>query len=375
MSYRFVLVLSALYQRGGIQRFNRMLCLALDRLAPELDLSITAFSLLDSDEDYRRQGTPFSHIEFVSAGGKLGLTTSTLRLCIRQRPDLMLIGLLGMSPLGLICAPFLRRGYGFVAHGYECWDGPPSPPPPPSHRLAARRARFAFAVSKHTRDALIRSTGMRPDSVSLLPNTLDPHFETMPAESSIEGDGVPPEFLVVARLWAEDKMKGIDHTLRAFAGLLRTRTSARLRIVGDGSDLPRLEALTRELGLGENVIFEQNLSDDDLADRYRRSSAFVLPSGQEGFGIVFLEAMQFGKPCIGGRAGGTPDVIIDGETGFLVPYGDESALREAMVRLLDDADLRETMGRAGHARLVEHFTFPTYQERLGAELRRLLHDD
>ena len=121
-------------------------------------------------------------------------------------------------------------------------------------------------------------------------------------------------------------MKGVDHTLRAFARLAAAHPTAIHRIVGKGDDQPRLRELAASLGIADRVVFEQDLTDEELADRYRRCAVFVLPSGQEGFGIVFLEAMRFSKPCIGGDAGGTPDVIEDGETGLLVPYGDLEAL-------------------------------------------------
>jgi glycosyltransferase involved in cell wall biosynthesis len=164
----------------------------------------------------------------------------------------------------------------------------------------------------------------------------------------------------------------VDHALQAFARLAGRHPDTLFRIVGKGTDKPRLERLAVELGVGERVIFEEDLSDELLISRYRECSVFVLPSGQEGFGIVFLEAMRFGKPCVGGNAGGTPDVIVDGETGFLVPFGDSRALESSLDRLLSDDGLRERMGRAGRRRLEDQFTFERYRERLGGHLRRLL---
>jgi glycosyltransferase involved in cell wall biosynthesis len=128
------------------------------------------------------------------------------------------------------------------------------------------------------------------------------------------------------------------------------------------------------LGISERVRFEQDLTDGELAAAYRDADLFVLPSGQEGFGIVFLEAMKFGKPCIGGNVGGTPEVITDGETGLLVPFGDEAALTAALDRLIGDSELRERMGRAGRERLLNYFTFPRFKERLRSHLIGLLDD-
>lgn len=365
MSRRLLIALSTVFSvRGGIPRFNRMLCLAIDQLAPELGLAGTVVCQDDSDEDYRKAGRPWKRLEFVGAGSRAGLVRRTLAAAVKERPDLMLVGLLGMTPLGAACLPFVRGSFGFVAHGTEVWEEPRL-----SRRLAGRRAGFAFAVSRHTARSLERTVGLPASAIRLLPNALDPVF--LGAGDTVQADR-PPELLTVARLWAGETMKGIDHSLRAFARLAERHPGATFRIVGHGTDKPRLQRLAAELRLGERVIFEEDLSDEELISRYRECAVFLLPSGQEGFGIVFLEAMRFAKPCIGGAAGGTPDVVVDGETGFLVPFGDLPALERAVDRLLSDADLRERMGRAGRRRLEREFTFERYRERVERHLRELL---
>jgi len=251
-----------------------------------------------------------------------------------------------------------------VAHGTEVWSEPRV-----SRRIAGRRARFAFAVSRHTARSLERTVGLPAAAIRLLPNALDPDFLGAAEAAPVRRR---PELLTVARLWAGETMKGVDHSLRAFARLRERHPHAVFRVVGQGTDKPRLQRLAAELALGERVIFEEDLTDAELISRYRDCSVFVLPSGQEGFGIVFLEAMRFAKPCIGGDAGGTPDVIVDGETGFLVPFGDLPALERTLDRLLSDGALRERMGRAGRERLEREFTFERYRERLGGHLRELL---
>jgi len=360
-------VLSTIFAvRGGIPRFNQMLCLALDRLAPQLGLQVTVVSQDDTEEDYRRAGSPWRHLRLVPGRGPLRLAIGTLGRCMRQRPDLMLIGLMGMSPVGVLCRPWVRGGFGFVAHGLDIWDETRA-----SRIACGRRARFVLAVSNYTAQSVHDTVGLAKERIQLLPNTLDPGFHSQPVEQTGESQG-PPELLTVSRLTAQESMKGVDHTIRAFAEIGRKHPDARYRIVGEGSDKPRLQELARSLGIGERVIFEEGLSDDELARRYRDCSLFVMPSGQEGFGIVFLEAMRFGKPCIGGDAGGTPDVIIDGETGFLVPFADVAALESALDRLLGDTALRRRFGLAGGRRLEQRFVFERYQERVGEILQDFL---
>ena len=93
-----------------------------------------------------------------------------------------------------------------------------------------------------------------------------------------------------------------------------------------------------------------------------------MPSSHEGFGIVFLEAALFGKPSIGGRHGGTPEVIEDGVTGLLVDREDVAALERALVRLLKDEKGRAQMGAAARARLEERFTYVGFRSALSAHL-------
>ncbi len=365
---RLLLVLSTVFHnRGGIPRFNQMLCLALDQLSDELGFTARVIVQDDSAEDYSRAGSPWRNLEFSPVRGQIKLGLRALADCRRERFDLMLVGLLGMAPVGWLCRPLLGKGFGFIGHGTECWNEPRW-----TRRLAARGARFAFAVSTHTADALHRTTGLPREAIRLLPNTLDPGFELRPETDDPPHGARPPELLTVSRLWAEERMKGVDHTLRAFASLSGRHPEAVYRIIGKGSDRARLERLAADLGLGRRVIFEADLTDDELAERYRRCAIFVLPSGQEGFGIVFLEAMRFSRPCIGGAAGGTPDVIQHGTTGLLVPFGDAAALESSIDRLLGDPALRRSLGRAGRVRLDAEFVFSRFRQRVRNHLVDLL---
>jgi glycosyltransferase involved in cell wall biosynthesis len=135
-------------------------------------------------------------------------------------------------------------------------------------------------------------------------------------------------------------------------------------IVGDGDDRKRLEDLVRENGLSDRVIFTGVVSDEELIGFYKACDVFLMPSRQEGFGIVFLEAMAFEKPVIGGNHGGTPEVIVDNETGFLVEHGDVNSLADRIIRLLLDGELCKRMGQAGRRRVEENYTFDPFRKRL-----------
>jgi phosphatidylinositol alpha-1,6-mannosyltransferase len=136
-------------------------------------------------------------------------------------------------------------------------------------------------------------------------------------------------------------------------------------IVGDGPERKTFEELARDMCLADKVFLPGAVSDELLPSYYENCDLFVLPSTEEGFGIVFLEAMHHGKPCIGARAGGVPEVIRDGATGVLVdPSNLAIEVPEAILRLLQDPALRRTMGTNGRARLEENFSLDCFRDRL-----------
>jgi len=117
-----------------------------------------------------------------------------------------------------------------------------------------------------------------------------------------------------------------------------------VRIAGGGPEGRKLRRLAGRLGLRSTVRWLGNVSQDELAREYNRADVFCLPSVQEGFGIVFLEAMAAGKPIVAARAAAVPEVV---RQGLLVEPEDEEALAAALERLYRDADLRRALGASG----------------------------
>ena len=130
-----------------------------------------------------------------------------------------------------------------------------------------------------------------------------------------------------------------------------------LRVVGAGPELDRLRSLAARLRLQDRVEFAGHVSYARLAAEYRRATVFCLPSRQEGFGIVFLEAMAAGLPIVAARAGAAPEVLAGGDCGVLVPPGDSTALAAALDGLLDQPTRRVRLAEAGLAR-VRRFDAP-----------------
>lgn len=192
---------------------------------------------------------------------------------------------------------------------------------PPLARPVLRRASTVICVSRALAEDASR-LGAR--HVEVIPNGVE-----IPADVGEEAD--PPEILYVGRLAPE---KGVEELAEAARGL-------NLVVCGDGA---LRQLLPGALGF----------VDDTERDRYyRRAAVVVCPSRREGFGLACAEAMAYGKPVVASAVGGLLDLVVDGETGLLVPPRDPGALRQALERLLDDPVLRRRLGAAARARVTE----------------------
>jgi phosphatidylinositol alpha-1,6-mannosyltransferase len=155
-------------------------------------------------------------------------------------------------------------------------------------------------------------------------------------------------------------------------GVAKKVPSALLVIVGRGGDELRLRQLTRQLGLEEYVHFAGFVPDAELPAYYQAAEIFAMPSFAEGFGLVYLEAMHHGKPCIAGNQDASGEVIADGKTGLLVEPGNVGQVEAALLRLLENPQLAKKLGAAGRVRLEKHFTYEEFGKRLGKLLSRFL---
>ncbi len=165
--------------------------------------------------------------------------------------------------------------------------------------------------------------------------------------------------------------KGLDTLLQA----LPLVPEAELVAGGDGPMRPEWEALAAELGLDDRVRFLGEIPAADLPDHYRQADLFCLPSNSraEAFGIVLLEAMAAGLPCVTTELGtGTSFVVQHEQTGLVVPPADPAALAAALNRLVANPALRRQYGAAGRARLLNEFTIEAMVERVEAVYREIV---
>ena len=192
-------------------------------------------------------------------------------------------------------------------------------------RRVLRRARLVIAASN---DLAERARALGAREVRVIPSGVE-----LPERVGTEAD--PAEVLYAGRLSAE---KGVLELLDAAAGL-------NLVVAGDGP-------------LRDRIPFARGfVPHDELQQLYARAAVVACPSRREGFGVACLEAMAHGRPVVATRVGGLLDLVVDGETGIVVPPRDPAALRSALERLLADPDLRRKLGSAGRERARTHFSW------------------
>jgi teichuronic acid biosynthesis glycosyltransferase TuaC len=163
--------------------------------------------------------------------------------------------------------------------------------------------------------------------------------------------------------------KGQEVVLRAISQLSADFPHVRCRIIGDGTDRNRLEALSQNLEIAQRVKFVGIKSRQEVAVAMRACSVFVLPSRSEGLGCVYLEAMSCGKPVIACRDQGIEEIIADGSNGYLVrewknPTDAVAELATKLTMLLQSSDLRNKTGDAAHKTVLNGLTLTHQAQRL-----------
>jgi phosphatidyl-myo-inositol dimannoside synthase len=312
---------------GGIARYNQDLFEALVDGATEI-------SILPRLGDAGKMTLPRGIQQLSPVFGRLAFLVTSLHAAWRHGPiDVVFCGHVYMAPLAWIVARLSGARLWIQAHGAETWVG---------RRDIVRRvieaADMVTTVSRGTRHILMSWANLAPDRVRVLPDTVRDIFQPGPRSEALAARlqlGIGPILLTVGRLSASERYKGHEQVFAAMP-TLRARFPTLVHVVaGTGDDRERLERRAREMaGSVDAVRFLGFVAEEDLPDLYRLADLYVMPSSQEGFGIVYLEAAACGLKVVGGAGGGSGDAIPDERIGVLVDPEDGTALVEAIVRLL-----------------------------------------
>jgi glycosyltransferase involved in cell wall biosynthesis len=235
-------------------------------------------------------------------------------------------------------------------------------------RWLATKTTALIAVSPQVRDDLV-ALGVAPRERFAVVR-LGIELEQRVAAEQDGGEsrrvlGIGPDRFAVGWIGRMTGVKRTDDVLRAFRRLRDRGVDACLCMIGDGPDRPALERRAHELGVIRDTLFLGY--QEEVAPFYAAFDAMVLPSINEGTPVSAIEALAAGRPVVATRVGGVPDVVREGEDGFLVDAGDVDALAERLAQLAADRELRERLGAAGRARVIPRYSV----ERLIDDIDRL----
>ncbi len=309
---------------GGIATYARSL---LEALGPE------PVHVLSQGQSREVATLPEHAHDLGSPASKPGYAAQLAREYLTRPPSVFLFAHVGLTaPLALL--PRLRHHrVVLIGHGLEIWP-----------RLPARRAvglshvdSFVFTARYNKALFLARNADRLAASAetAVIPLSAGARLEQQAPFPTPAGDR--RRVVCITRLVHEEPLKGLP-TLLAAARHLPPEWD--VVIVGDGETRGDLEKLARELGVAARVRFTGWLSEAERTRQLAMADVFCLPSAQEGFGIVFLEAMVAGRPCVGAAAGAIPEVLAP-EVGELFPYDDDIALAKAILRASERFHARE----------------------------------
>ena len=220
--------------------------------------------------------------------------------------------------------------------------------------LALRKASHIIALSNELKNASIRF-GVPAEHITVIPNGVN--ISQFPVGLK---EGRKNQLIFVGSLI---ERKGVSYLIQAMANLVALHPDIQLIIVGEGKDRGLLEELTNQLGLEANVIFMGTQSQERISELLRESRLFILPSIEEGQGVVLVEALASGTPCIGSRVGGIPDVITP-DVGKVVDAGDVGGLSAAIESFLIDDNLWEAASDNARIRAETYYDWNALAENM-----------
>ena len=270
--------------------------------------------------------------------GRVRLAAALLKCLLQRRPQHVFCGHINLAVLAqTLCQP-LGIPYTVLTYGKEVWE-----PLKSRERTALQHSAGIWTISRYSRDRACAANGLDPQLVQILPCTIDGDAFTpgpkLPALVERYGLAGAKLLMTVARLWSGDIYKGVDVTIRALPEIAQVFPEVKYLVIGRGDDQPRLAQLAENLGVAERVIFTGFVPTEQLVFHYRLADAYVMPS-QEGFGIVYLEAMACGVPVLSGDADGSAEPLQDGCLGWRVPHRDPEAVAGACIEILKGGDQR-----------------------------------
>lgn len=257
-----------------------------------------------------------------------------------------------IGPSALLARARYRLDVPVVAHHHHL-------DPSPLNALIERRvvdgADAVVVGSEFARCQLYASLGARTDHVAVVPYGVDARFAPRPRRGDLVERWGLRDRTVVLFFGGLKSRKNLDVLLDVWARLVPTQADSRLVVAGGGPMLAPLRARAERLGLASSVVFTGYVPEADKADVYNLADVFFFPSAMEGFGLAVAEAMSSGLPVVASDRGSIPELVVEGEGGFVTDPARPERFVERLRLLLGDGALRLKLGQAGAARIEARF--------------------
>lgn len=360
-----VLLGDTFHAPGGIAQYNRDLIAAWEKLAffKEIILLPRFASSLEGE-------LPAKVVQEKPVHRLFNYVAHAIVSAIHRSPfDFIFCAHLNFVPLALVLSRMLGVPVWLQLHGIEAWGKPSR-----LVRWSAEKSTLITSVSRHTRRMFLEWANLAPEIVRVLPNTFGAQFHPDVEECflrdkfGLDGERI---LLTVSRLSRQDAYKGHDKIIKCMPKLCAEFPNLVYAIAGDGDLRPELHALAESLQVQHAVKFLGEIKQEAMPSLYREADVFVMPSTEEGFGIVYLESIACGTPVIAAQDCGADDPLQDGALGVLSTEGE---LLEAIRRQLRSTGSRTSIGRCDLQRassVVRFFGRSVFQSNVAALTTRL----
>lgn len=347
---------------GGIALYNRDMLKALG--ASELFERIVAVPRIAGP--FEEPVPPGIDWQEQAAGSVRTWVCQALRSAWRSRKGAPVFAAhINLLPVAALAKAITGGPLVLALYGTEAWSSPSSP----LRRWALRFVDEVYAISEVTRSRFLAWSGFDPAHTVLFPNAIHlecygegPRDGALARRLDLEPDN-GPRLLIFGRMHPTERQKGFDELLEALP-LIRERHPGAIAILaGEGGDRPRLERKAAELGLVNHVRFTGMVDEADKAELYRLADVYVMPSYQEGFGYVHLEAMACGTPSVASDLDGAREAVREGMIGEVIdPHDPASIARGVNAALARGRGIPDGLG---------YFAWPAFANRVRSWVARL----
>ena len=282
---------------------------------------------------------------------------------LSKKWDVIFVHHIHLLPAGALLARIHKAKLILICHGIEAWQQPNKP-----LLRSLKRVDLTICVSHYTKKRFLQWSEVEENKTVVILNAMDltvyspgPKSKQLIERYQLSAG---PTLITIGRLSAAEQAKGFDKVIAAMPALIGDYPDLQYLIVGEGDDKSRLEKLAVKYGVANKVIFCGKIAEEEKADHYRLGDVYVMPSQQEGFGFVFLEAQACGLPLIGSKIDGSRDALLDGKLGLLVNPEDNDELETA---------IRQSINKPKQVSdLLSEFAISRFNGEIQSALRNLL---